>query len=226
MNLPRRRFLGSSLFMLSGALMEALATPLWQWRDPTLVQSRDVESRCVSGAVCGCGASRPGCMIPTCGVASTTNVPSSRPREADWLFSTTTMTAGWTSISPMAIGWMHIGRRERRRPLICTRTTAMVRLPMSPRNQDWRGLVGRPASASATTTMTDGTICFAASGGTTSSFTTMEMAPSPTLLGKPDCTRKEFAGAQAVLFSTTTGTATSIFLYATTSSWIRTRFHR
>src|SRR6201986_3142645 len=31
MNWPRRRFLGSSLFMLSGTLMEALATPLWRW---------------------------------------------------------------------------------------------------------------------------------------------------------------------------------------------------
>jgi len=39
MNVPRRRFLGSSLVMLSGALTEALATPLWRWRDSALMQA-------------------------------------------------------------------------------------------------------------------------------------------------------------------------------------------
>src|SRR6204780_4525218 len=34
---PRRRFLGSSLFMLGSTLTEALATPLWNWRNPDLV---------------------------------------------------------------------------------------------------------------------------------------------------------------------------------------------
>jgi enediyne biosynthesis protein E4 len=34
MLLPRRRFLGSSLFALGGALADALATPLWKWRTP------------------------------------------------------------------------------------------------------------------------------------------------------------------------------------------------
>src|SRR6201993_4688173 len=38
MNWPRRRFLGSSLFMLSGTLTEALATPLWRWRDPAALE--------------------------------------------------------------------------------------------------------------------------------------------------------------------------------------------
>ncbi|HKU20760.1 MAG TPA: CRTAC1 family protein [Terriglobales bacterium] len=32
MNLPRRRFLGSSLVVLGGTLLEALSTPLWGWR--------------------------------------------------------------------------------------------------------------------------------------------------------------------------------------------------
>jgi hypothetical protein len=36
---PRRRFLGSSLFMLGSTLTEALATPLWNWRDPDLVEA-------------------------------------------------------------------------------------------------------------------------------------------------------------------------------------------
>jgi hypothetical protein len=34
---PRRRFLGSSLFMLGSTLTDALATPLWKWNDPKLV---------------------------------------------------------------------------------------------------------------------------------------------------------------------------------------------
>ena len=39
MNLPRRRFLGSSLFLLSGTLLETLTTPLWKWRNPALVEA-------------------------------------------------------------------------------------------------------------------------------------------------------------------------------------------
>jgi enediyne biosynthesis protein E4 len=34
---PRRRFLGSSLFMLGSTLADALTTPLWKWNDPKLV---------------------------------------------------------------------------------------------------------------------------------------------------------------------------------------------
>src|ERR1700733_2544746 len=36
---PRRRFLGTSLFMLGSSLTEALATPLWRWREPGLLQA-------------------------------------------------------------------------------------------------------------------------------------------------------------------------------------------
>jgi len=39
MNLPRRRFLGSSFFLLSGTLLETLTTPLWKWGDPELVSA-------------------------------------------------------------------------------------------------------------------------------------------------------------------------------------------
>jgi enediyne biosynthesis protein E4 len=39
MTFPRRRFLGSSLFMLGGALTEALTTPLWKWNNPSLVEA-------------------------------------------------------------------------------------------------------------------------------------------------------------------------------------------
>jgi hypothetical protein len=39
MILPRRRFLGSSLVLLGGALTDALATPLWKWRNPVFVEA-------------------------------------------------------------------------------------------------------------------------------------------------------------------------------------------
>ena len=39
MNIPRRRFLGSSLFLLGSALTDALATPLWKWKSPVVVES-------------------------------------------------------------------------------------------------------------------------------------------------------------------------------------------
>jgi hypothetical protein len=38
MHIHRRRFLGSSLFLLGSGLIEALATPLWQWNDSALLQ--------------------------------------------------------------------------------------------------------------------------------------------------------------------------------------------
>jgi enediyne biosynthesis protein E4 len=39
MNFPRRRFLGSSLFVLGSTLTDLLTTPLWKWRDPNLVEA-------------------------------------------------------------------------------------------------------------------------------------------------------------------------------------------
>jgi hypothetical protein len=36
---PRRRFLGSSLFLLGGTLTDALATPLWKWKDSLAVEA-------------------------------------------------------------------------------------------------------------------------------------------------------------------------------------------
>jgi len=38
MNLPRRSFLGSSLFVFGGTLMDALTTPLWGWRRSLILQ--------------------------------------------------------------------------------------------------------------------------------------------------------------------------------------------
>jgi len=39
MNIPRRRFLGSSLFLLGSELIDALATPLWKWKSPVVVEA-------------------------------------------------------------------------------------------------------------------------------------------------------------------------------------------
>ena len=39
MNIPRRRFLGSSLFLLGSTLTDALATPLWKWKSPLVVET-------------------------------------------------------------------------------------------------------------------------------------------------------------------------------------------
>jgi enediyne biosynthesis protein E4 len=39
MNIPRRRFLGSSSFVLGSALLDALSTPLWRWRNSAVVHA-------------------------------------------------------------------------------------------------------------------------------------------------------------------------------------------
>ncbi len=39
MLVPRRRFLGSSFILLGSALTEALAEPVWRWKDPALLQA-------------------------------------------------------------------------------------------------------------------------------------------------------------------------------------------
>jgi enediyne biosynthesis protein E4 len=39
MNFPRRRFLGSSLVLLGSSLLDALTTPVWQWRNRLPLQS-------------------------------------------------------------------------------------------------------------------------------------------------------------------------------------------
>jgi enediyne biosynthesis protein E4 len=51
MNSPRRRFLGSSLVLLGGTLLDALATPLWNWkRSIVLGASRGTGLPCPSPA--------------------------------------------------------------------------------------------------------------------------------------------------------------------------------
>src|SRR5581483_9226452 len=40
MNFPRRRFLGASFLALGSTLVDALATPLWRWKSPLLIDSK------------------------------------------------------------------------------------------------------------------------------------------------------------------------------------------
>ncbi len=40
MRLPRRQFVGSSMLMLGGALMDALATPLWGWNSRLVLETK------------------------------------------------------------------------------------------------------------------------------------------------------------------------------------------
>ena len=44
MNLGRRHFLGSSLLVFGSTLMDALATPLWRWKNPLLLDSKSPEA--------------------------------------------------------------------------------------------------------------------------------------------------------------------------------------
>jgi hypothetical protein len=48
MNLPRRRFLGSSLLLLGNELVDALATPLWKWKRPMVIEAASIPSLPVS----------------------------------------------------------------------------------------------------------------------------------------------------------------------------------
>jgi hypothetical protein len=44
MILPRRRFLGSSLLVISSPVLDALATPLWKWRIPLFVETAEQDA--------------------------------------------------------------------------------------------------------------------------------------------------------------------------------------
>src|SRR6185312_3487664 len=111
---------------------------------------------------------------------------------------------------------MPTGRPARLPPRISTKITATELSPTSRKNPASGGPAGRLGSVWATTTMTDGTICFAASGDTTSCFTTTATELSPTSPARPESTTINTAGEPVAPGSTTTATATSIFLSATT----------
>lgn len=44
MHLPRRKFLGSSAIVLGSALTDALATPLWRWKTPLVVEAAEAKA--------------------------------------------------------------------------------------------------------------------------------------------------------------------------------------
>ena len=48
MNLPRRRFLGSSFILLGDALLEAFATPLWRWNRSAVLEAAPISSALAS----------------------------------------------------------------------------------------------------------------------------------------------------------------------------------
>src|SRR6266550_414444 len=48
MNLLRRRFLGSSLFVLGSTLLDALTIPLWKWRSSALLEAAPVSNPSIS----------------------------------------------------------------------------------------------------------------------------------------------------------------------------------
>src|SRR6266576_3105629 len=163
MNFPRRRFLGSSLFLFGSTLMDALTTPLWQWRDPTLVKaatSNPVPSPVRFVDV----AQQAGLKIPNVwgGIDHKRSIIEAKG-------------SGLAFFDYDHDGWLDIYLTNGNR---LDAHWPAGKAPMSLRSQDWALLVGRPVSASATTTMTDGTICFAPFGGVTYCFTTMEMEPS------------------------------------------------
>src|SRR5881397_2351836 len=107
MNFPRRRFLGSSFFMFASTLMDALTTPLWQWRDPTLVKaatSNPVPSPVRFVDV----AQQAGLKIPNVWGGIDHKRSIIEAKGSGLAFLITTMMDGWIFISQMGIGWMHI----------------------------------------------------------------------------------------------------------------------
>src|ERR1041384_366150 len=118
-------------------------------------------------------------LFQTSGEALITSATSSRPKEADSLSSTMTRTDGWISISPMEIVLVLTGQLAKNQLRISTRTIVTAHLPMSQKNPGSHAPAGRQAYASAITTMTDGTTCFAVFGDTTFCSTTTAMGLSP-----------------------------------------------
>ena len=59
MNFPRRLFLGSSALMLGGSLLEALMTPLWNWKGKYLLEAAPLPSAGASSPVTFVDVGRP-----------------------------------------------------------------------------------------------------------------------------------------------------------------------
>ena len=64
MNLPRRHFLGSSLIVLGSTLLDALTTPLWKWKHPTLLETKVTIPKTASGVTFVDVAREAGLTVP------------------------------------------------------------------------------------------------------------------------------------------------------------------
>ena len=64
MHLSRRRFLGSTLFILGNTLLEALTSPLWSWKSGLAVQTTPVPKSTASPVVFVDVARQAGLNVP------------------------------------------------------------------------------------------------------------------------------------------------------------------
>ena len=78
---PRRRFLGSSLVVLAGTLLDALTTPLWKWKQSLTVQSAP-STNSTSPVQFVDIARQAGLNIPNIWARLITSATSSKPRAA------------------------------------------------------------------------------------------------------------------------------------------------
>src|SRR3954452_7218395 len=98
------------------------------------------------------------------------------------------------------------GLRAKRPPPNCSEIIVTGHSLMSQKNRAWHVQAGRPAFASAITTMTAGTICSAAFGDITFCSTTTVTGPLPMSLKRQVSMIHRFAGARDVRFLTLTET--------------------
>ena len=223
MILPRRRFLGTSLFALGGTLAEALATPLWKWKNSLVVEAAE---------------SGPGTApIQFVDVAqqaglTTPNVWGGVEHKRSII---ETKGSGIAFFDYDNDGWLDIyltngNRLDTHWPVGQAPTSHLYKNNRDgtftdvTENLDCAVPAGKQGFALATTTMMDGTTCFAVSGDITFCSVTTEMVLLPMLRISQDFIGSRGDGARVAHFSITTVTGTWIFSCAITSSLIRTRF--
>src|SRR5437016_5878009 len=199
MNLLRRRFLGSSLVVLGSSFLDALTTPLWKWRGAMRLEATPMPDPPVSDSP----AVSPVRFVDAAREAGLT-IPNVWGGVDQKKYIIEAKGSGIAFFDYDHDGWLDI---------YLTNGTRF--------DTNWPA--GKRASASATTTMTAGTISSAAFGDTTSCFTIMATARSPMSLATPASTTNKSDGEPDVPGSTTTATATLIFSSAITSSSIRKR---
>jgi len=176
MNFPRRRFFGSSLVLLGSSLLDALATPVWRWRNGLVLQSSVTPS-----------ATSPVQFVDVAAEAGL-NVPNVWGGADHKRYIIEAKGSGLAFFDYDQDGWLDIyftngNRLGEKWPKGKEPTSQLFK-----NNRDgtftnvtaWRGLAGKLAPVLATTTTTAGTTCFVASGDTTSCSTTTETGLLPT----------------------------------------------